>query len=476
MGENRRPPRGPAPLPGEADGPLSRVVGLLAGVLVVVCLTLVAVVTNPALLGSATVPTASPGATAPVTPTGDTTEVTVTATGMAFSPSRIDVPAGEVLRITLVNDDTQSHDLVFANGAALPSIAPGARETVDVGVVTGNLQGWCSLPGHRQMGMVLDVVASGGAAAVPAGPGPVDAAVPTAAELKAEAAGTDPYPAELPALEDSRVHEVTLTVTEHEQRLSADVSRQVWTYDGTTPGPVLHGRVGDTFRVTLVNRGTMGHSIDFHAGALSPDGPMRTIAPGESLEYTFTATMAGIWMYHCSTVPMSEHIATGMFGAVVIEPDDLAPVDRSYVLIQSELYLGSNGDAADATKVSAATADLMAFNGRPFQYDAHPLVARAGERVRVWVLDAGPNRSWAFHVVGAQFDTVWTEGAYVIRGGDSPGSVAGAAGAQVLPLLAAQGGFVEFVPPEAGHYAIVNHEMNLAEKGAHGTLAVTGAT
>ncbi|MCB2178140.1 MAG: copper oxidase, partial [Actinomycetales bacterium] len=101
--------------------------------------------------------------------------------------------------------------------------------------------------------------------------------------------------------------------------------------------------------------------------------------------------------------------------------------------------------------------------------------ARVGDRIRIWVLDAGPNTSWSFHVVGTQFDTVWTEGAYTVRKGqatDGPGSAT--AGAQVLPLLAAQGGFVEFVPTEAGHYPIVNHQMSLAEKGAHGVLTVTG--
>jgi nitrite reductase (NO-forming) len=236
---------------------------------------------------------------------------------------------------------------------------------------------------------------------------------------------------------------------------------------------VLHGRVGDTFHITLVNDGTMGHSIDFHAGQVAPDMPMRTIEPGESLEYTFTASRSGMWMYHCSTMPMSNHIANGMFGAVVIEPDGLQAVDRSYVLVASEAYLGGDGEPADAAKVAALVPDVVAFNGRAFQYDAHPLEARVGERVRMWVLDAGPNLSSAFHVVGAQFDTVWSEGAYTVLHGDSvDGSTRGRTGAQVLSLLPAQGGFVEFVPLEAGHYPFVNHQMSLAEKGAHGVLAV----
>jgi nitrite reductase (NO-forming) len=230
---------------------------------------------------------------------------------------------------------------------------------------------------------------------------------------------------------------------------------------------VLHGRVGDRFEITLVNDGTIGHSIDFHAGALAPDGPMRTIAPGESLTYGFTARKAGIWMYHCSSMPMSAHIANGMFGAVVIEPRDLAPVDRSYLLVQSEQYHGPQGGVVDVDKLQAERPDAVVFNGYPNQYDAQQLPARVGERVRVWVLDAGPDRATSFHVVGAQFDTTYAEGAYLLRRGDGDG------GAQSLGLGVAQGGFVELSFPEAGHYPFVSHVMVDAERGAHGIFDVT---
>src|SRR5690606_19696977 len=120
------------------------------------------------------------------------------------------------------------------------------------------------------------------------------------------------------------------------------------------PGPTLRGKVGDVFEITLVNDGTMGHSIDFHAGSLAPDRPMRTIPPGESLVYRFTATHSGIWMYHCSTMPMSSHIAAGMTGAVIIDPPNLPEVDHEYLLVQSEVYLSDVATTADdATEVSA---------------------------------------------------------------------------------------------------------------------------
>lgn len=428
------------------------------------------------------------GASTPVTPTGETTEVTVRVDGMAYTPDVIEVPAGDALVITFVNTGDQRHDLVLATGARTPQIAPGETAVLEAGVVNASMDGWCSLPGHRAMGMELAVVVAGAALADPGpgtapdhdmsgmdhGSGVTELEAPSMAELAAHARTRDALPAELAPLGDETHHEYTFEVTETTEAIAEGVTKALWTFNGTSPGPTLHGRVGDTFEITLVNNGTMGHSIDFHAGELAPDVPMRTIEPGESLVYEFTAHRSGVWMYHCATMPMTQHIANGMFGAVVIEPDDLEPVDREYVLIQSEIYLGEQAGPASATKSAAMEPDAMAFNGRPFQYQAHPLQAQAGERVRFWVLDAGPSMDLSFHVVGAQFDTVWTEGAYSVhRGLATDGLTQGTTGAQVLPLLAAQGGFVELVAPEPGRYPFVNHQMALAEKGAQGVLEVT---
>jgi nitrite reductase (NO-forming) len=428
----------------------NRVSQAVIGLLVLVVVTLGAALAAAKPAAPAAPPAASGNPSVP-------TEVTVKVVGMSFVPDRIEVPAGGTLVIRFENTGDQLHDLVLATGVETGKVSPGDTATLDAGVIANAVEGWCSLAGHRAMGMTLDIVAVGASHSVDASPDPVRASAPTMADLMAQAEKSPALPAELPPLTNETHHEVTLMATEASEEIADGVTRSVWTYNGTTPGPTLHGRIGDTFTITLVNAGTMGHSIDFHAGELAPDGPMRTIAPGESLVYEFTAMRAGIWMYHCGTMPMATHIANGMFGAVVIEPDGLEPA-RSFVLIQSEVYR----EGAEA----GAAADAVAFNGRAFQYVTHPLTARAGERVRMWVLDAGPDSSLAFHVVGTQFDTVWTEGAYTVH--QEPGS-----GAQVLPLLAAQGGFVEFVPPQPGHYAIVNHQMSDAEKGAKGVLEVT---
>ena len=456
----------------------------------------VAIIAVGATLGVGLDPTAAgltvAGAAAPaaadVAPTGHTTTVKVTAKDMRFTPAEISVPLGDRLVIELENTDPSDvHDLVLATGESTGRISPGAKGALEVPVVGGSIDGWCSVVGHRQMGMVFNVKAIG------ASPGAAEVAFrPTPGTHGGHAEARDPAPRStswrnggtglsgirprLPPLTDEKVRRVTLTVREEKLEVAPGVTQTRWTYNGSSIGPTLHGRVGDTFEVTLVNHGSMGHSIDFHASELAPDGPMRTIEPGESLVYRFTAKRSGIWMYHCATMPMATHIAAGMAGAVVIEPEGLPTVDRSYLMVQSEIFLGAQGDPVNADKVMAEQPDAVVFNGHANQYVDHPLEARVGERVRIWVLDVGPNRPSSFHVVGGQFDTVYKEGTYLLRNGrgplDPPGATTG--GSQALDLAAAQGGFVELTFPEPGRYPVVNHVMVDAERGARGIVEVTG--
>lgn len=464
----RRPATATANVRGRTAGHAAT--GLAAVVLAVAA----GVALDPAALGSVG---GSPTADAGVSATGEVTRVSVEAEHMRFTPSAIEVPAGNRLVLEVTNADAHDdvHDLVLDTGARTGRLTPGESATLDVGVVGRDLDGWCSVFGHKQQGMTLTIEITGAESTASRGGHQHGAAagdehVGDAADdldfMGEPEAGFLEYDATLPPAPGGRVHRRTLTVQEIEREVAPGVTQQLWTYGGSMPGPVLHGRVGDVFEITLVNDGSLGHSIDFHAGALAPGRPMRTIAPGKSLVYRFQATRAGIWMYHCSTMPMSGHIANGLFGAVVIEPRGLPKVDRSYVLVQSELYLGGQGETADADKVAGEQADAVVFNGYANQYDARPLAARVGERVRVWVLDAGPNRATAFHVVGGQFDTVWSEGAYLLRRGQG--------GSQSLALAPSQGGFVELEFPEPGRYPFVSHVMVDAERGAHGIFEVTG--
>lgn len=458
-------PPNPSPPVTTSARPLGGAAAGLALVLVAVLLGVAAQrVSNP----EATLASATSG----MTWNGHTTTVTVTADGMRFHPDTITVAAGDRLIIELVNKDRRRHDLVLATGPKSPILASGDTARLDAGVIGGTVEGWCSLPGHRQAGMRLTITATGQAAAVgrPEAAGHDHAAAPatTTPTIDAMATPTDGFTARdatAPARTTARLHRLDLRVQEVQREVAPGVRQKLWTFNGTAPGPVLRGRVGDTFEITLINEGTLDHGVDFHAGALAPDEPMRPIDPGQRLTYRFTATKAGIWMYHCSTMPMLHHIGNGMYGAVIIDPPDLPAVDREYVLVQSELYLGGDGEPGDLAKMQAEQPDAVVFNGYVAQYAHRPLTARPGQRVRIWVLNAGPNRTSAFHIVGAHFDTVYREGQWQLRPSD-PGA------AQVLDLTPAAGGFVETVLPESGHYPFVSHLMVDAERGARGTIQV----
>lgn len=405
---------------------------------------------------------------------GQVVNANITISGMSFVPSSVDVPVGATLRLTLKNTGSEVHDLVLATGQTTGRLAVGESKTITVNNVREPIAGWCSVAGHRAMGMVFDVKVAGVSSntshsghqhSASSGGAQVDLNWQPPSYFKAHDARA-PRP-QAPGT----VHRHTLRVSEITAQVGAGVTQKRMTYNGGVPGPVLRGQVGDHFEITLVNDGTMSHSIDFHAGVLAPDKPMRSISPGQSLQYNFTATRSGIWLYHCSTAPMSVHLAAGMHGAVIIDPPGLSQVDHEFVLIQSEIYLGPEGGSTDEAKVAAKTPDLMAFNGMAFQYKYRPLQVSAGQRVRFWVMDAGPSLPCTFHVVGGQFDQVFYEGAWTLGGPDQIGA-RWSGGSQALNLGPCQGGFVEFVPPQAGHYTFVTHAFADMEKGAVGVLQV----
>ncbi|MFF5336171.1 multicopper oxidase domain-containing protein [Streptomyces sp. NPDC013181] len=405
---------------------------------------------------------------------GPTRTVAVTLADMRIRPARIEVAAGTTLRLKVTNTDAQRHDLKAEDGPTTPMLARGQTHVLDVGRVTENREAWCTLPGHKAAGMTMDIVVTGAAGTSGetshASGHDGHSATTTSGGLDLSAdfsPGWRPREADLAPAPAGTVHKAELHAAHTTVEVAPGVKQQMWTFGGTAPGPTLHGKVGDVFEVTLVNDDEgMGHGIDFHAGSLAPDKPMRTIRPGERLVYRFRAEKAGAWLYHCSTAPMLQHIGNGMYGAVVIDPPDLPEVDHTYVLVSSELYLGTPGSTAQVAKMRNGTPDAWAFNGVANQYGKQPLKVKAGERARFWVIAAGPSDGIAFHIVGTVFDTVYKEGAYLLEP-DQPG------GSQVLDLATAQGGFVETTFPEAGHYAFVDHDMRHAEAGAHGVVEVS---
>jgi nitrite reductase (NO-forming) len=243
----------------------------------------------------------------------------------------------------------------------------------------------------------------------------------------------------------------------------------VWTFNGTVPGPVIRVKVGDTIRVHLKNPATnqLPHSVDFHASQVAWNDEMTSIKPGEEKLYEWTADYAGVWMYHCGTAPALHHIANGMYGMVIVEPKEGLPrVDREFALVQSEWYLGPQGEPASLTKAAAGapSPDLVVFNGVANQYKDNPLEVPTGGTVRVFVLDAGPSIDSSFHIVGTIFNTVIKEGIQLTP--DNPGHY----GSQAVDLSPAQGAIIEFTTPEDGLYPVVTHAFNFVGRGALGLV------
>jgi nitrite reductase (NO-forming) len=229
--------------------------------------------------------------------------------------------------------------------------------------------------------------------------------------------------------------------------------------------------------------------MDFHAGTVAASDKWRGIDPGQAIRFEWIANYPGVYLYHCGTPPILQHLSQGQYGVVVVSPRDGYPtdgiVDREYVLVQSEFYLRpseSEGVPADQTDLENPSASLheldfeaanrkeatiVAFNGHQRALIDAPLRARPGERVRLYVLNAGPSGTSSFHVVGVVFDRVWYEGNLANEW----------RGMQTVLLGASNGVVVEFVVPEAGDYVLVDHEFADAQKGAIGLLkAGSGAS
>lgn len=400
--------------------------------------------------------------------------IDVTLTEFAVEPASIEVPAGTEVIVNVTNAGAMAHDLKVDGTTGTEMLEPGASvEGVSLGTVDASTQAWCTVPGHKDAGMVMDIVVTGGdhAGMDMASAEPVAATGATIDPDAVPEADWEPFDPSLEPAPGGTEHEITLHAVEAEVEVAPGVTQQAWTFtegdgdDTGTPrmgGPVLRGKVGDLFTVTLVNDGEVDHSIDFHASRVAWDDEMRSIGPGESLVYQFRAEHAGAWMYHCGTAPALHHIGNGMYGAIIIDPPDLAPVDREFVMVQSELYLGEQGGPGDLDKMVNEEWDAVVFNGYHNQYKHSPIRVEADERIRVWVIDDGPSENSAFHIVGTVFDTVWKEGSYLLQPDGTNG------GSQVLDLQPAQGGFVEFSFAEEGFYPMVTHKFANVGKGALG--------
>jgi len=248
-------------------------------------------------------------------------------------------------------------------------------------------------------------------------------------------------------------------------RISDDTVVAGWTFEGSIPGPIVHCRVGDTVEFTLTNATDIPHSMDFHAAQIDPKTAFRSVPKGQSVTYRFMPKWAGAFVYHCGTAPVLMHIGSGMYGAIIVSPREGLPPAREFVLVQSEFYLAepSRGVAAfDYQKMLSTLPDFVSFNGRPNQYVNDPIAVKVGERVRFWVVNAGPTHPCNFHVVGEQFDTVYL--------GAPPGNAI--RGVQTWDVAPGGGMCFELLCDVPGEFPFVNHGFGHGQKGGIGFLVV----
>jgi nitrite reductase (NO-forming) len=414
--------------------------------------------------GASSAPSAEPAAGGAIAGT-----LELEAFDLGFKPNALTVPAAGRYTVALNNTGTVAHDITVPGGETVVA-DPGATASVDVDVPATGLDFICSIVGHKEAGMVGTIAVEGQTASASDDPnshgGPAPA---TTVEANPNAPAYTLYDPVAPARLDGETHDIDLVMTETKMTVAEGFEVGVWTFGGTVPGPVIRVKVGDTIRVHLKNpvENALSHSIDFHASQVAWNDEMRSIAPGEELLYEWTADYAGVWMYHCGTSPTLHHIANGMYGMVIVEPrEGLPPVDNEFALVQSEWYLGAQGEPIDLTKAAAAAPapDFVVFNGVANQYLDDPIPVGTGETNRIFVLDAGPSIDSSFHIVGTIFDTVIKEGIHLSKG--NPGNW----GSQAMDLSPAQGGIVEFTTAEDGLYPVVTHAFNFVGRGALGLI------
>ena len=289
----------------------------------------------------------------------------------------------------------------------------------------------------------------------------------------------------LKPLDPSPIKIVRLDTTHKIIEIAPGVRFGAWTFGDSVPGPTIRARVGDKIRFSMTNRSDevmpgvqltsapMMHSMDFHSAMVSPQDKYRSVAPGQTIEFEYTVNYPGVFMYHCGTPMILEHIASGMYGAVIVEPKEGYPTkaDREYMVIQSEFYLkpdptGKKIDGQplyvlDTDNLKKAMPNYTVFNGQHNGMVKNPLAAKPGEKVRLFVLNVGPSKTSSFHVVGTIFDRVWMEG--------NPDNQF--RGMQTVLLGSSNSAIVEMIIPEAGKYIMVDHHFSNASSGAIGLIS-----
>jgi nitrite reductase (NO-forming) len=291
------------------------------------------------------------------------------------------------------------------------------------------------------------------------------------------------YGPEVPATQSGDTIEVKFDVRHKLFHVKNDVAYTAWMFGDSIPGPIIKVRVGQVVKFSMTNRSNetaplamdmdhtdgmahsmqMPHSIDFHAAMVNPEDKYRTVNPGETIHFIWTANYPGVFMYHCGTPMVLMHMIYGMIGMVIVAPKDGFPgkVDHEFALVQNEFYLKRLNDTTyipDTAIARLKQPTFVTFNGKVAQYALHPIHVKAGERIRIYFMNDGPNNATSFHIIGTIFDKVYLDG--------NPANKL--VGMQAVYIGPACGAIMEFILPEKGRYTFVDHSFADAEMGAIG--------
>ncbi|MGB7875781.1 MAG: copper-containing nitrite reductase, partial [Anaerolineales bacterium] len=350
----------------------------------------------------------------------------------------------------------------------------------------GTFAYYCNIPGHRLAGMEGKFIVGSGVSTMAsesgnsyAGTGATESISVSTGPANADAVDITRDPTDIPAPIGNRGPEkvrVDLETVELSGLLADGTTYTYWTFNGKVPGPFIRVRVGDTVELHLKNMpdSTMTHSIDLHAVTGPGGGSVATqTQPGGETMFTFQTLKPGLFVYHCATPIVAQHISNGMYGMILVEPEGgLPPVDREFYIMQGELYtaqaLGTTGALVeDTTKLLDEKPEYFVFNGASLALagDTHALRANVGETVRIFFGVGGPNFTSSFHVIGEIFDRVYNLASFT-----SPVMT------DVQTTLVPPGGatMVELELEVPGRYILVDHALSRLQRGLAGYLYAEG--
>ncbi len=398
---------------------------------------------------------------------------------------------GDTIEITISSGEGAEHDIVFEGLNVQSKHFDGKSGPTKLSFKlgqSGKFTYYCSIPGHRSIGMegVLEVTGpADSSASAPATKAQVLGAAPLGtnagakpialASAKAVSIAMDPNAVPRPiGARAPQLVKYAIETVELDGRLDDGTTFTYWTFAKKVPGPMLRVKEGDTIEVALTNNKDSKaiHSIDLHAVTGGFGGGEHTqVAPGQTKTITFTALNPGLYVYHCATPSVAHHISAGMYGLILVEPKNGLPkVDKEFYVMQGDLYtshaFGTKGHHEyNPDKAADEMPTFYTFNGSVGALGKeHKMEAKVGETVRVYFGVGGPNKVSSFHVIGEIFDKVYSEG--------STNTVKD----NVQTTLVPAGGstIVDFKVQYPGKYLLVDHALSRAGKGLVGALEVTG--